>query len=178
MRIVENVELLPPDRKTALAIGSTFFYTGVPCKRGHIAKRRADKNSCLECIRIATYRYKQTDIAKAVAAARVTELKSTGEWEKAVTSRTLKHYYGITLVEYENLLVAQNGVCAICRQAETSTDPKLNRPRRLAVDHCHTTGKIRGLLCLACNTAIGKLKDDPQLIERAAAYVRNEGDIN
>jgi hypothetical protein len=178
MRVAENVELLPPDRKTALAMGSTFFYTGMPCKRGHIAKRRADKNSCLECTRVATYKYKQTDRAKALAAARVAKLKSTGEWEKATASRTLKHHYGITLVEYENLLAAQKGVCAICQQAETSTDRKVNRIRRLAVDHCHKTDKIRGLLCLACNTAIGKLRDDPQLIERAAAYVRNEGELN
>jgi hypothetical protein len=178
MRVVENVELLPPDRETALAIGSTFFYAGIPCKRGHIAKRRADKNGCVECIRIASYKYKQTNKAKETRIARITELKNTGEWERATASRTLKHHYGITLAEYENLLAAQNGVCAICQQAETSTDRKLNRPRRLAVDHCHKTDKIRGLLCLACNTAIGKLKDDPQLIERAAAYVRNEGELN
>lgn len=178
MRIVENVELLPSDRETARAINSMFFYTGKPCKHGHIAKRRTNKNSCVECIQATADRYKRSDKARETRLARIAQLKSTGEWERATTSRTLKHYYGITLAEYEAIFAAQNGVCAICQQAETSVDRKLNRPRRLAVDHCHKTNKIRGLLCLACNTAIGKLKDNPQLIERAATYVRNEGELN
>lgn len=178
MRARENIELLPSDRDTARSVGSTFFYTGKPCKHGHVAKRRTDRNCCVECVRLASYKYKQTHKANETRLARIAQLKSTGEWERATASRTLKHYYGITLAEYEILFAAQNKVCAICQQAETSVDRKLNRPRRLAVDHCHKTNKIRGLLCLACNTAIGKLKDNPQLIERAAAYVRNEGELN
>jgi hypothetical protein len=178
VRIVEDVELLPSDRETARAINSMFFYTGKPCKHGHIAKRRTNKNSCVECIQAIANRYKRSDKARETRLARIVQLKSTGEWERATASRTLKHYYGITLIDYEAMFAAQNGVCAICQMPEVVNDHKTQKPRRLAVDHCHKTRKIRGLLCNACNTALGKLKDNPQLIERAAAYVRNEGELN
>ena len=60
--------------------------------------------------------------------------------------------YGITIEDYEKLLVSQNGVCAIC-SGEPDTRWKI-----LAVDHCHKTGKVRGLLCMTCNTMIGRLE--------------------
>jgi len=72
--------------------------------------------------------------------------------------------YGITLAEYDELLKAQLGVCAIC---EMSCDTGNN----LAVDHCHVTNKVRGLLCKNCNTAIGLLRDDAERIMKAAEYV-------
>lgn len=72
--------------------------------------------------------------------------------------------YGIGLDEYEAMEKAQKGLCALC---ETKGNGK-----RLAVDHDHETGVIRALLCQDCNTAIGLLKDDPQLMEEAAHYVR------
>jgi hypothetical protein len=80
----------------------------------------------------------------------------------------MKHYlkklYGITPEQYERMLEDQNHRCAICQEPEKQS-------RRLAVDHDHSTGKVRSLLCQSCNTAIGKLKDDPELIRRAAEYV-------
>ena len=79
----------------------------------------------------------------------------------------LKHLYGITAEEYAQMLEQQQGVCAIC-----------NRPpgkRRLHVDHCHKTGKIRGLLCLRCNRVLGFMRDDPQLLHAMADYVEVAG---
>lgn len=174
----ENMDMLPKDRATALAIGALHFYSGIPCGRGHLSKRTASRNTCLECNRIAAQKYKTTEKAAATYATRVKRLKESGEWERKNTSRLLKHEYGITLAEYETLFTKQNGVCAICQQPEKAFDKKQNRLRRLAVDHCHTTSKIRGLLCFDCNTGIGKLGDNPQLIERAAEYVRSEGEFN
>ena|SRR3990167_3656992 len=69
----------------------------------------------------------------------------------------LKRNYAMNLTEYESLLKQQKGVCAICGNINKSG-------RRLAVDHCHATGKIRGLICHRCNVAIGQLGDS---IERA-----------
>lgn len=69
---------------------------------------------------------------------------------------TLKRKYGITLAEYDQMLEEQHGVCAICGGADPSG-------RRLAVDHDHETGKVRGLLCTSCNTRLGFLE-----IHRAA----------
>ena len=76
-----------------------------------------------------------------------------------------KRKYGITLDDYNRMFAEQEGRCAICKTHQCATG------RVLAVDHDHVTGKVRGLLCQACNTAIGKLNDDPELIHKAAEYV-------
>jgi len=80
---------------------------------------------------------------------------------------------GITLEDYNNLFKFQEGKCAICLQEETCKDPKHDRIRRLSIDHCHTSGKARGLLCQGCNVAIGRFKDDINLMERAIEYVKH-----
>lgn len=74
--------------------------------------------------------------------------------------------YGICLEEYEAMLVSQNGVCAIC-----SCEPPKHWKKRLNVDHCHTTGKVRGLLCDACNRGIGLLKDSATILNNAILYL-------
>lgn len=78
-------------------------------------------------------------------------------WERNAFRR-----YGLTKGDYEVLLEAQGGVCTICGGTGKS---------RLAVDHDHVTGRIRGLLCSECNTGIGKLREDPEIISRALAYI-------
>lgn len=78
---------------------------------------------------------------------------------------------GITLEDYERLLEEQGGVCAICKQPETQT--RHGRIKELAVDHDHTTGLVRALLCHACNVAIGYLRDDPDLARSVANYLEN-----
>ena len=170
--------LLPATKEQANLLSAAYYFTGVPCKRGHLAKRTTSRGSCVECIRIASAKYKKTEKATVTYAAKVKRLKASGEWGRSNTNRILKHEYGITLSEYEALFTKQNGVCAICQQPEKTLDKINNKPRRLAVDHCHTTDKIRGLLCFECNTGIGKFGDNPQLIERAANYVRNKGELN
>jgi len=74
--------------------------------------------------------------------------------------------FGITVEEYERMLAAQGGVCAICLR-----DPKTMK-RRLNVDHCHTTGKVRGLLCTLCNKGIGYLREDPFIFFSALGYLQ------
>lgn len=73
--------------------------------------------------------------------------------------------YGITTVEYDEMLEAQNGVCAICGQEEQV------KTRGLSVDHCHETGEVRGLLCSFCNMALGLFKDNPQSLINAVKYL-------
>jgi hypothetical protein len=72
--------------------------------------------------------------------------------------------YGLTPENFELLLNRQGGVCAIC-----GTPP--SQKKRLAVDHNHKTGAVRGLLCDSCNHAIGEMKDSPSLLRRAAKYL-------
>jgi len=76
----------------------------------------------------------------------------------------LKRNFGITPERYTELEQSQNSKCAICHGVQPSG-------RRLAVDHCHDTGKVRGLLCNPCNTAIGLLGDDPERLRAAVSYL-------
>ena len=73
--------------------------------------------------------------------------------------------YNITIADYEKLLEKQNNCCAICYSKTGSAN------KRLAVDHNHQTGIIRGLLCDECNTGLGKFKDNPSLLTNAIAYL-------
>ena len=85
-------------------------------------------------------------------------------------NRLYRYLYGITLDDYDRMLTSQNNRCAICNN--TSTGRK--GTKYFAVDHCHTTGKVRGLLCHGCNAGIGYMKDDIELLEKAIAYLREE----
>ena len=80
-------------------------------------------------------------------------------------NRNLKSKYGITSQEFDDMAKAQGGCCAICRQ------PPSGRWRRLVVDHCHSSGRVRGLLCNQCNRALGFLGDDQETLDRAASYL-------
>lgn len=84
----------------------------------------------------------------------------------AITNATLKKKYGITLEEYNLMLVKQNNKCAVCGDFPIK--------QRLHVDHKHTTGKIRGLLCQSCNVSIGKMKEDPLLLRKLASYIEEK----
>jgi hypothetical protein len=79
--------------------------------------------------------------------------------------RELAKKFGITADEYKSLLTKQDGVCAICKK-------ECKSGRRLAVDHCHSTGVVRGLLCTKCNTAIGSLEESEVLFISALEYLK------
>lgn len=80
--------------------------------------------------------------------------------------------YGLTQETYAAMLEKQGGVCAICFLPERVIDSRTGEPRRLSVDHCHSSGRVRGLLCGRCNRSIGQFADDHERLERAAAYLR------
>ena len=80
-----------------------------------------------------------------------------------------KTRYGITRDAFDNLVKKQNGVCAICGKAETSS--VYGVVKELALDHCHQTGRIRGALCLRCNNGLGRFLHDPELLRAAAQYL-------
>lgn len=82
--------------------------------------------------------------------------------------------YGITVAEYDAMFVAQSGVCKICGLPETAKDNKNDGAiRRLCVDHDHETGRVRGLLCLLCNTRLGYF-EKLNLIHSLNAYLTPE----
>jgi hypothetical protein len=88
----------------------------------------------------------------------------------ATRERRLAVLYGLTLESREELLSKQNGKCAIC-QRPVSFDGA-SRHRGAHIDHCHATGKVRGILCGGCNHAIGKLGDTLEGVLRAVEYLK------
>ena len=86
------------------------------------------------------------------------------EFVKSRAAYQLKKNYGITQEEYDKKLVYQSYGCKICGKA--------SEVKKLAVDHCHATGKIRDLLCGPCNTGLGLFQDNPELLIKAADYVK------
>ena len=73
--------------------------------------------------------------------------------------------FGMSADDVDAMLLAQGGGCAICGK-------RPEREASLHVDHCHDTGRVRGIICLNCNQGLGQFGDDPDLLERAAAYLR------
>lgn len=83
---------------------------------------------------------------------------------KATSRKTaLRNLYGITETNFDEMYINQNGCCAICKK---QTKKKLN------IDHCHKTKKVRGLLCWNCNMGIGYFKDDINLLNNAIKYLK------
>lgn len=78
---------------------------------------------------------------------------------------SLKNLYGLTVEQFANMKALQNYSCKICKTHES------NLKRKLFVDHCHETGKIRGLLCQSCNTMIGTAKDNVLVLQAGIDYL-------
>lgn len=86
--------------------------------------------------------------------------------KETIRQRNLEKNFGKGIVNtYNKLFEEQGGVCTICKS------PENGRYKHLSVDHCHNTGKIRGLLCNNCNRALGLFKDNPEILRKAADYV-------
>jgi hypothetical protein len=94
--------------------------------------------------------------------------KRSTQWKlnnpEQVRESQLKNLYGITAQEYNTLIEDQSGRCAICSKDFQSS-------KHTHLDHCHLTGKIRGILCSNCNRGIGLLKDSVQILENAVQYL-------
>lgn len=88
---------------------------------------------------------------------------------KYKNQRLLKNY-GITIEQYEEMLKVQDYSCKMCKQAETILT--YNKLKNLSVDHCHTTGQVRGLLCSKCNCLIGYAKESIELLQEAINYLK------
>lgn len=88
--------------------------------------------------------------------------------KQAWRENQLKVKYGINSREYNEILQEQESMCKICKKPHGE-----EKKKRLHVDHCHTTGKIRGLLCGNCNTGIGLFNDSKELLSLAIEYLKN-----
>lgn len=199
----EDVLSLPKTRTDALKTGSSYFYTGNPCKHGHDSPRYSGGGACVTCqrIRAAAQQGREIDKPGPKVLANIARTKAAKAGEiYYVPSRPCKHghkfrwvssnncvecdavsqkkdpvkkrfarikkQYGMSPDDYEKLLSKQGMSCAVCSGLIGNT-PSTH------IDHCHETGIVRGLLCQKCNQAIGLLQDSPEIMLKAAEYVKN-----
>lgn len=111
----------------------------------------------------AKRKYRASQKGKTSAKRYQEQTKEQRKWQ--MRNYNLKKEYGISLIDYYRMQIAQDNKCAICGVGHNEI------PKSFAVDHCHETGKVRGLLCFPCNSALGKFKDDPVLLRKAAEYL-------
>jgi hypothetical protein len=128
----------------------------------HKNQSRADglQNRCKVCVREVRYQHVQADPEH------VREIDRRSKLSKSEKNRDkrLRSLYGINVAQYDALLASQSGRCAICWIVP--------RTRRLAVDHNHKTGEVRGLLCTFCNhKMLGGAKERPEILRRGAEYL-------
>lgn len=132
-------------------------------KRGH-------RYQCKDCSKINRFKYREYH-KKYVADHMI---KNKEVYQRLGRKKNLRRAF-MTEEIYERLLVEQDNKCAICKQSETIVDKRTGKVRRLAADHCYVQLKHRGLLCQACNTAIGKLKDNINILLEAIKYLEKYG---
>jgi hypothetical protein len=120
---------------------------------GHSRKSRY----CLACRRIASRLAQQSW--------RLRNPEQSERTSKNSSARQILKNHGLTAQEYSVMLEKQAGLCAICTKVNQNG-------RKLAIDHNHTTGKIRGLLCSNCNVGLGHFKDNLKLLSRAGSYLQ------
>ena len=125
------------------------------------------KNICKKCNNFKKREhYKNNiDLNRKIGKEKAREFRRTRkEWTR---NYDLKRFYGITIEQFEEMKQAQDGKCAICK----TTEPK-GRHNVFAVDHCHKTGKVRGLLCNKCNVGLGSFCDNIDSLKEAIEYLK------
>lgn len=85
----------------------------------------------------------------------------------------LKRDFSMIPEDYLKMFKKQEGVCATCKKSETKINSKSKKVQSLSIDHCHKTGKIRGLLCNRCNITLGKVEDNPTILQNMLDYLNN-----
>jgi len=150
---------------------------------GSFCKNKSRKDGLSGWCKNCRAQYQKNRKAKDPERVRAQGRKAEQKWwwahpERArelVRAQHLRRQYGLSAEEYDTILAEQEGVCAICGEAETRSCR--GKVSALAVDHDHATGEIRGPLCTRCNLMVGLLERDPlELIEKARQYLMKAGE--
>lgn len=181
----------------ARELGQMLYFTGKRCLKGHLSPRYASSGNCVECIantrgKASINSNKRSAVNHAAALAAIAggalEYLSDsacphGHYRRYVTTNNcidcdvekrakraekarwarIKKEYGLSKLDVAQMLNKQNFQCVIC---------SINVQNGYHVDHCHSTGKVRGLLCQKCNQAIGLLRESELLFFKAAEYIK------
>jgi hypothetical protein len=129
-------------------------------KEARVKDGRMRRCKLCHCAVTAKYRTQNPEVYRKASLKHWHNLKDSkkhGKWLKR---------YGLTKEEYETFFDKQKGLCFICKKECSSG-------QNLSVDHCHKTGKVRGLLCKKCNTALGMLEDNIEYFQTAILYLKS-----
>lgn len=146
---------LPRTHQEALQLGEKRYFTGRPCKNGHIAYRVTANKNCAKCNREGVNKWRENNREKA--------RKNVYTWRKNNVERFRAHRDAWRAKKY-NVTRERPDVCEICGQPPSGK-------RRLCLDHCHKSGQFRGWLCNGCNTLLGFAQDDIRVLQAAIAYL-------
>lgn len=122
------------------------------------------EHTCMAC-RQKKWRSNPENLAKGVKRTKDWVANNKEHIKRGKRNRDLKRLYGIDTEQYNKMLQEQDHKCLICGAEHTEE-------KYLHVDHCHTTGKVRGLLCGKCNTGLGLFNEDENLFDKATRYLK------
>lgn len=131
-----------------------------PCAKCGAVDRYEGRGGCKPCARQRSTAWYAANRDRALDRAKA---KRGADGARVTRGKRLRREYGMTVDEWDALVLDQFGLCALCRQHVGDG---------LVVDHCHRAGHVRGLLCAKCNCGLGQFDDDPQRLESAANYLR------
>jgi hypothetical protein len=150
--------------------GDKTYESGTACKHCGSLTKHVANSSCVKCnikrnkhklsntALMAPYRTPEKQAAKQTVWRANNPHKHAAQWLRSACRKR-----GITVESYETMRDAQGNTCAICKLPDERG--------RLCIDHDHVTGKVRGLICRACNLALGYFKDDSARMRTAAKYI-------
>jgi hypothetical protein len=141
-----------------------------PLELFHNDSRNKDgkQNKCRVCTNEQRSQHRKQNAEQHKQAVEAWKKADPEKYYRMLRNSKLKKY-GLTIQEYDGLFKSQKGVCKIC--GETETKGKGKHKETLAVDHCHTTGKVRGLLCSSCNRGLGFFQDKIDNLKKAIEYL-------
>jgi hypothetical protein len=146
-----------------------FQYSCIDCSKKYHATRYVLQKEKIKT-QAANYRIANKD--KLQEAQLLWKQKNPQKVKKYQRTTNLRKF-GLSYEDYEQMHKQQKGLCAICNNPETFVHSKTKEPASLAVDHCHTTGKTRKLLCKNCNTGLGSFKDNQDVLLKAMQYLKD-----
>jgi hypothetical protein len=175
-KLTASPELLT--KEEAKALGLVRFFTGEPCKHGHVSERRVTSGECIKCNLAAASKHKKSPKWEKSYHSRKAKQMETGEWQISLRNRHLKATYGLSQEDVDRMAADQNNACGICGCHITSAYTG-DQNKTVHVDHSHATGQVRGLLCHHCNKAIGNFKENITTLRNAIAYLqKHSGESN
>lgn len=148
-------------RSDAARAGLDRYFTGRPCKSGHLAGRRIGSYHCMECASLAS----MASGKKNIAGRQRNNLAFRTKNPAKIRDRRLRSKYGISLEDRDRMFESQGKCCAVCRSPDPGSYGRWN------TDHCHTTGKVRGILCQPCNMALGFARDSVSTLKGMIVYL-------